>query len=388
MKSTKKLIAVILSVIMIISVMPISIFVEAQSPTGDYYEKITSTSQMESGARYLIVCENYCYALDGSLGEDMDSAYNYIEVDIDGFRIAATEELDAAAFYIDASEGTIKSVSGYYIGSANSQNKLLTSTTSDFVNEIGFDDGDFEAGHQGTANHYMLHFSNEGYRFRYYKNDWQQFVQLYKRVDTPANYVDASGEAQEPIADYTTLTNNVTEWTNGWYVLKNNVTYGDKVEVKGNNVNLILCDGATLNANRGILIYEGYSLTIWAQKNGTGTLIAKGNGDNTHEGAGIGSSGDSGTHKVGGAIVKNTAGELTVNGGIINATGAVNCAGIGGSNERSASIITINSGTVTAQGGVNGAGIGGGSIGNGETININGGTVNATGNSRSWRYTI
>ena len=383
-KIAKKTISAFLAVLMVVSMMPLSsitALADGDSTTGDYYEKITSTSQMESGARYLIVCENYCYALDGSLGEDMDSANNYIEVDIDfdSFRIAATEELDAAAFYIDASEGTIQSVSGYYIGSADSQNKLLTSTTSDFVNEIGFDDGDFEAGHQGTANHYMLHYSNDGHRFRYYKNDWQLFVQLYKRVDTPANYVNASGEAQEPIADYTTLTNNVTEWTNGWYVLKNNVTYGDKVEVKGNNVNLILCDGATMTVNKGVLVREGYALTIWAQKNGTGTLIAKGNGDNTHEGAGIGSSGDSGTHKVGGAIVKNTAGELTVNGGIINATGAVNCAGIGGSNERSASIITINGGTVTAQGGANGAGIGGGSLGNGETININGGNVTATG---------
>ena len=377
---SKKVLSLILSVMLIISTMPIMAFAEGESGTGDYYQKITSTSQMVSGAKFLIVSEWECVALDGSLGEDMDSVGNNIEVDFSGDRIAATNELDDAAFEIDASAGTIKSVSGYYIGSHDSQNKLLTSTTSDFVNEISFDDGDFVASHEGTNGTYQLQFNPASgqERFRFFKSS-QSAVQLYMRVDTPVSYVDASGEAQEPIADYTTLTNNVTEWTNGWYVLKNNVTYGGKVEVKGNNVNLILCDGATLNANKGVLIYEGYSLTIWAQKNGTGTLIAKGNGDNSHEGAGIGSSWDSGTHKVGGAIVKNTAGELTVNGGIINATGAVNCAGIGGSNERSASIITINGGTVTAQGGANGAGIGGGSLGNGETININGGNVTATG---------
>ncbi len=377
---SKKVLSLILSVMLIISTMPIMAFAEGESGTGDYYQKITSTSQMVSGAKYLIVCEGENITLDGSLGEDMDSVGNNIEVDFSGDRIAATNELDDAAFEIDASAGTIRSVSGYYIGSHDSQNKLLTSTTSDFVNDISFDDGDFVASHEGTNGTYQLQFNPASgqERFRFFKSS-QSAVQLYMRVDTPVSYVDASGETQEPIADYTTLTNNVTEWTNGWYVLKNNVTYGGKVEVKGNNVNLILCDGATLNANKGVLIYEGYSLTIWAQKNGTGTLIAKGNGDSSHEGAGIGSSGDSGTHKVGGAIVKNTAGELTVNGGIINATGAVNCAGIGGSNERSASIITINGGTVTAQGGANGAGIGGGSIGNGETININGGNVTATG---------
>ena len=414
-KIAKKTISAFLAVLMVVSMMPLSsitALADGDSTTGDYYEKITSTSQMESGARYLIVCENYCYALDGSLGEDMDSAYNYIEVDIDfdSFRIAATEELDDAAFEIDASAGTIKSVSGYYIGSDDSQNKLLTSTTSDFVNEISFDDGDFEAGHQGTANHYMLHYSNDAHRFRYYKNDWQQFVQLYKRVDTPANYVNASGEAQEPIADYTTLTNNVTEWTNGWYVLKNNVTYGDKVEVKGNNVNLILCDGVTMTVNKGVLVREGYALTIWAQEKGTGKLVATGNKKSDNASAGIGSSPECGGYWAGSNYCTYNAGDITVNGGVIQATGGYHCAGIGGSPLRSSGTVTINGGnvtatggegsaginggygesatetvinggTVTATGGANGAGIGGGENGHGGTITINDGVVTATGGS-------
>ena len=68
--------------------------------------------------------------------------------------------------------------------------------------------------------------------------------------------------------------------------------------------------------------------------------------------------------------------------GSLTATGAPNCAGIGGG---SGNNITIAGGTVTATGGAvggmpgGGAGIGGGSYGSGENITITGGTVIATG---------
>ncbi len=68
--------------------------------------------------------------------------------------------------------------------------------------------------------------------------------------------------------------------------------------------------------------------------------------------------------------------------GSLTATGAPNCAGIGGG---SGNNITITGGTVTATGGAaggmsgGGAGIGGGSYGSGENITITGGTVTATG---------
>ncbi|MBR0509326.1 MAG: right-handed parallel beta-helix repeat-containing protein [Clostridia bacterium] len=384
MKTTRlqKIIAVMLSALLLVTAAPVAVFAEGEAVTGDYYQLITDVSQMVGGARYLIASAWECLVLDGSLGENMDSPNNHIEVDVDGDKIAATAELDAAAFEIDPGAGTIRSVSGYYIGSHNSQNKLLTSTTSDFENQIGFDDGDFVIGHQGTANHFSLHFNNDSgqKRFRFFKNDGQDPIALYMRVDAPVSYVNAQGEAQEPIADYTTLDKSVTEWTNGWYVLKNDVTYPGRIAVKGDNVNLILCDGATLNANKGIFIREGYSLTIWAQKNGTGALIAKGNTQGSYESAGIGASPECGGQWIDSYTYDNyDAGDLTVNGGVIIATGAWHCAGIGSSVGRNYGTITINGGTVTATGGEGAAGIGGAYSTSGNVIVINGGTVTATG---------
>ena len=107
----KKAASILLSLVILCSALPMTAFAAGDTPTRDYYRKITSTSQMVAGGRYLIVCEGECFALDGSLGEDMDCPNNTIEVDIAGDVIEATDELDAAAFEIDAGAGTIRSVS-------------------------------------------------------------------------------------------------------------------------------------------------------------------------------------------------------------------------------------------------------------------------------------
>ena len=133
-------------------------------------------------------------------------------------------------------------------------------------------------------------------------------------------YVDAQGEPQPPLTDYTVLDGSVRNWSNGWYVLNSDVVFGDRIAVQGDNVNLLLCDGATLNANKGIFIREGYSLTIWAQKNGTGALIAKGNTQGSYESAGIGASPECGGHWIDSYTYDAyDAGDLTVNGGVITA---------------------------------------------------------------------
>ena len=384
MKTTRlqKILAVMLSALLLVTAAPVAVFAEGEAVTGDYYQLITDVSQMVGGARYLIASAWECLVLDGSLGENMDSPNNHIEVDVDGDKIAATAELDAAAFEIDPGAGTIRSVSGYYIGSHDSQNKLLTSTTPDFVNEISFDDSDFVVGHQGTATHFSLHFNNDSgqKRFRFFKNDGQDPIQLYMRVDAPVSYVNAQGEAQEPIADYTTLDRSVTEWTNGWYVLNSDVVFGDRIAVQGDNVNLLLCDGSTMKVANGLFIKEGYALTIWAQEAGTGKLIATGSTSNGS--AGIGSSSESGIEWIDNFHrIKIHTGDLTINGGVIEAKGARHCAGIGGGVDRESGNITINGGNVTAIGGEGAAGIGGADGAGARTTVINGGTVTATGGS-------
>ena len=194
-------------------------------------------------------------------------------------------------------------------------------------------------------------------------------IQLLADTATDISYIDANGVTQTcnsatvVIADDTTWDNDNNA---GWYVVNSNVTISERVTVTG-KVHLILANGYTLNATKGITVTGGNSLTIYGQSGGTGKLTAK--GDQLQAGIG-GNNGQSG-------------GAITINGGTVNATGGLQAAGIGGGYNGAGGTITINGGTVTAEGVGNrlggGAGIGGGYSGAGGAITINDGTVNATG---------
>ena len=177
-------------------------------------------------------------------------------------------------------------------------------------------------------------------------------------------------------ADNVTVTvvdSSTTTWGSSrsttWYVVNDptGVTISSRITVRG-NVHLILADGASLTASKGITVAEGNNLTIYGQENGTGTL-ATGTPDRNN--AGIGS--------IGGPD-DETSGVITINGGTVTATGGETAAGIGGGSSASGTVI-INGGTVDATGGSSGAGIGGGESDSG-TVTINGGTVKANGDNR------
>ncbi len=166
----------------------------------------------------------------------------------------------------------------------------------------------------------------------------------------------------------TTLTD--TGATEGWYVVYNNVTFNSKVSISG-NVKLVLMDGKRMTITLGSEDYNtalevplSASLIIYGQSGQTGRLEAT-----------AGSSIRAGI----GAVNKNeTNGAITINGGVVAASGGT---GIGGVYQGSCGAVTINGGTVTATGS-SGAGIGGGAgtpVGAGGTVTINGGTVTATG---------
>ena len=184
------------------------------------------------------------------------------------------------------------------------------------------------------------------------------------------SYIDANGTTRT-CASATVVTENDTAWgasdsQEHWYVVNSNVTINTRVTVTG-KVHLILANGYTLNATKGITVTGGNSLTIYGQSGGTGKLTAKGDQSQAGIGGGDGQSG----------------GAITINGGTVNATGGNWAAGIGGGYNGAGGTITINGGTVTAEGVGNrlggGAGIGGGYYGTGGAITINDGTVNATG---------
>lgn len=168
--------------------------------------------------------------------------------------------------------------------------------------------------------------------------------------------------------------NGSTAWNGGdgdvWYVVTENVEIGERVEVSG-AVNLVLCDGVTLTAEKGIHVTGGNSLTIYGQEAGDGRIYATA----IEEQAAIGGN------------IDEPGGILTINGGTIDVKGGVDAAGIGGGfgSNGTGGYITINNGNVYAKGGSQAAGIGGGmyaaGTGEGERIAINGGVVEASGGS-------
>ncbi len=169
-------------------------------------------------------------------------------------------------------------------------------------------------------------------------------------------YVDEDGNLQTA-TEYTVVASGMATLgaasETGWYVVKDNVTIGSDVTIKG-EVHLILCDGMTLTVNGGITTNVHDHLYIYGQLGQTGALEC---------------SGMAMMHGSG------SAGQMTINGGEVNVTGGVtidrNSSGSGGS-------LTVNGGSlnVTNDGG---DGIWIGSGGTPSTIpgtmTINGGTV-------------
>lgn len=205
---------------------------------------------------------------------------------------------------------------------------------------------------------------------------------------------DGSQVTYESKTETCTLVENSAEavtWTAGWYAVSGNVTISEPITVNG-EVHLILTNGCTLTAEKGIVVTSTNSLTIYAQSENGGTLNATGTTDDS----GNASAG------IGGSTTVLDSGTITIHGGIINATGGVannnfgnpnyGGAGIGGSttssgNGGNSGTIEIYGGTITANSGagnVAGAGIGGGGGGNGKNggdgsgITIYGGSITAT----------
>ena len=130
-----------------------------------------------------------------------------------------------------------------------------------------------------------------------------------------------------------------TALSDGWYAVKGDVTVSDRITING-DVHLILTDGFTLNAKRGINLPENSTLSIYGQSGGTGKLNAE-------------------------------SGNKTA---------------IGGEDEESCGTLNVYGGQVSAES--SGTAIGGGSStdgtgGNGGTVNVYGGTVNAISDSET-----
>jgi len=211
-------------------------------------------------------------------------------------------------------------------------------------------------------------------------------------------YIDADGTEKNCI-DFTIVTSDMTEWSEGWYVVKDNVIIDTNVTMDG-NIHLILCDGASLTVGHSThdpyaqpTIYDG-DLTIYSQINGTGILTVIGkekgicnnrliiNGGNvTVEGGVFAHGGDymkadgivaiNGVTVNGGSLTaiggNGVVGKVTINGGTVEAIAS------GESNDGIYGNVTITDGTLT----VTGSNEGGDAIYG--DLTITGGTVKAIG---------
>ena len=176
------------------------------------------------------------------------------------------------------------------------------------------------------------------------------------------DYVDAQGNSHT-VSNYQVLDSDMSEWEDEWLVLAEDTTINDRIYLDG-VVNLILCDGATLKAPKGITVDNYSTLIIWAQAEGSGKLTAT--AENGFSGIGDDYYNDAGTIIINGGEITATGGEdfdgvggylakVIINGGFVKATGAGSGSGIGGYLSK----VTINGGTIHAKGGNNGSGIGG-----------------------------
>lgn len=144
------------------------------------YEKITSTSDLKSGD-YLIVYEDGNLAFDGSLST-LDVVGNSKSVTITNDEITTSDNI---YFTYDATAGTLKSASGYYIGQTTNDNGLATSTNTTYANAISFDNGNADI--VSSSAHLRYNSASNQTRFRYFKSSSytnQKAIQLYRKKST------------------------------------------------------------------------------------------------------------------------------------------------------------------------------------------------------------
>lgn len=189
------------------------------------------------------------------------------------------------------------------------------------------------------------------------------------------SYIDGDGNSKT-IFEATEITSEHTQLTRGWYVVYGDVTISERIEVTGDDptmcyVSLILADGCTLTASKGIGVEEGASLFIYGQSEDEGTMGKLYASDSISNSA-IGADSD---------FSSTTNGPITINGGKIDAQSSGTGSAIGGGWNAPGGSVTINGGIVNARATGSGAAIGGGKdmygYGTGGTVKITGGSVTA-----------
>ena len=153
---------------------------------GETWEKVTSSPSDWSG-EYLIVCESEKVAFNGAL-TTLDATQNIVrDLTINNNQIVAL--LSSSKFTIakNGSGYTIKSASGYYIGTTSNSNGLNANKSTKYENAISLkSDCTVEIKSSGGA---FLRYNSvyDQSRFRYYKSSSytsQEAICLYKKLES------------------------------------------------------------------------------------------------------------------------------------------------------------------------------------------------------------
>lgn len=174
--------------------------------------------------------------------------------------------------------------------------------------------------------------------YMWYDTSTGKFV---KSTVTSGNYTTLTGNSSASLADGTT------------YVVSGSETINARLDVSG-TVNIILCDGATFTARKGITVSTGDVLNIYAQSEGTGKLIAYGFDDKKSQGtlyAAIGGAQSGSIHPSTPAdygVVNIYGGQITA-----DASSIAGASGIGAFDYTKSCVTTIYGGNVDAMGGPN-----------------------------------
>ncbi|MBE6941942.1 MAG: hypothetical protein E7455_06670 [Ruminococcaceae bacterium] len=197
MKLTKRILSLFLCMALVIGFIPMVTMPAKAADATETYQKITSTDDLTSGGKYLIVYETdgKAYVLNSKL-TNLDVAGNYKYYTITDNKI--TPDADMYVTIESVTGGySIKTTSGYYIGSTSDANDLLFSTSTAYASTITFND-DGTAHIVGSSNAVLRYNANSGqYRFRYFKSstyESQKAICLYKLVE--------AGGSETPTCDH------------------------------------------------------------------------------------------------------------------------------------------------------------------------------------------
>ena len=223
----------------------------------------------------------------------------------------------------------------------------------------------------------------------------------YYEYDTQAGkFKKVTLNSYNLLSDAGNITDGYVLYTGRTYVSSGGDNFVSRVFIRVDDatkvINIVLRDGTSVMAMKGIDVPSGVTLNIYAQEAGTGELTAQGcyednstglGGTGYFYGAAIGGSYDTNPSSNYFSITRQ-CGTINIHGGQIEANSSLvdYAAGIGGCGGAGPVSLNIYGGKVTATGGKYGAGIGGGGIhgdsgvsSNGGTVDIYGGEVIATG---------